>query len=83
MNSITDVSLLFGDGIFVMLRYKRRAVCIFVDELLGEKTIDRIATEVGYNSVISLQRLFKKYEGVSPSEYKTMARSVEVENVKV
>lgn len=32
--------------------------------------ISQIATSVGYNNVQSLNRFFKKYEGISPSDYK-------------
>ena len=42
-----------------------------------EMTIERIAAQVGYNSALNLHRLFKKYEGVSPSEYRVILRGVE------
>lgn len=39
-----------------------------------EMTVERISAEVGYISGQNLLRLFRKYEGISPTEYKTMVR---------
>ena len=41
-----------------------------------EMTVERIAAEVGYISGQNLLRLFRKYEGISPTEYKTMVRGI-------
>lgn len=46
-----------------------------IDEVKGlllhtDYNMTQIATEVGYNNVQSMNRFFKKYEGISPGEYK-------------
>lgn len=46
----------------------------------SEMTIDKIATEVGYYSSQNLLRLFKKYEGISPTEYRTMRHAMAIES---
>lgn len=38
--------------------------------LHADLSLTQIATEVGYHNVQSLNRFFKKYEGVSPSDFK-------------
>lgn len=38
--------------------------------LHSDLSLTQIATEVGYHNVQSLNRFFKKYEGVSPSDFK-------------
>ncbi len=38
--------------------------------LHSDLSLTQIATEVGYNNVQSLNRFFKKYEGVTPSDFK-------------
>ncbi len=38
--------------------------------LHADLSLTQIATEVGYRNVQSLNRFFKKYEGVSPSDFK-------------
>ena len=41
--------------------------------LYSDMSITQIALEVGYRNVQSVNRFFKKYEGISPSEYKSVS----------
>ena len=38
------------------------------------ETIDQVATSVGYNSIYHFSKMFKKYVGLSPSEYTKTSR---------
>ena len=40
-----------------------------------EASIKEIAWQVGFNSDITFRRLFKKYEGISASDYRMISRS--------
>lgn len=42
--------------------------------LQTDLTISEIAKEVGYRNIQSVNRFFKKYEGISPSEFKSLKR---------
>lgn len=42
--------------------------------LQTDLTISEIAHEVGYRNIQSVNRFFKKYEGISPSEFKSLKR---------
>lgn len=42
--------------------------------LQTDLTISEIATEVGYRNIQSINRFFKKYEGISPSEFKSLKK---------
>jgi len=66
---------------YVSKFFKEQIGCYFLDylnrkrigkakELLnGQMTIAQIALLVGYNSDVAFRRVFKKYEGITPSEY--------------
>ncbi len=42
--------------------------------LHSDMNLTQIAAEVGYNNVQSMNRFFKKYEGISPGEYKNQQK---------
>ncbi|MBE7047463.1 MAG: AraC family transcriptional regulator [Ruminococcaceae bacterium] len=55
---------------YSIIKYRNRLRINTARVLLGEKSMREIATEVGFSDVYYFSRCFKKYEGVSPSEYK-------------
>ncbi len=44
--------------------------------LYSDLSISQIAQEVGYRNIQSVNRFFKKYEGISPSEFKSLKRQI-------
>lgn len=55
---------------YSIIKYRNRLRINTARVLHGEKSMREIATEVGFSDVYYFSRCFKKYEGVSPSEYK-------------
>ena len=49
--------------------------------LTSNSTIGEIADETGYESISYFSRIFKKYEGISPSEYQR--RMLEIKEINV
>ncbi len=41
----------------------------------ADKSINAVAAEVGYTNSLTMIRAFKRYEGITPSEYKKIASS--------
>ncbi|MNC67478.1 Arabinose operon regulatory protein [compost metagenome] len=42
--------------------------------LSGTLTIDQVASSVGFNDALYFSRQFRKFSGMSPSEYRSMLR---------
>lgn len=61
-----------------LLNYINRYRINCVKELLEttDDTITRIASETGFVNAAALNRIFKKYEGVTPGQYKIIHKSV-------
>lgn len=67
-----QIKLLTGSNFLDYVNKKRiaRAREILVDNL--EININAVALQVGYSNDITFRRLFKKFNGVSPGEYRTL-----------
>jgi transcriptional regulator GlxA family with amidase domain len=48
---------------------------------LSNKSILEISVEVGYENVDQFTRIFKQYDGLSPSHYRTEFRHIDQENL--
>ncbi|MNL58409.1 Arabinose operon regulatory protein [compost metagenome] len=42
--------------------------------LTGTLTIDQVASSVGFNDALYFSRQFRKFSGMSPSEYRSLLR---------
>lgn len=57
-----------------LLDYIHRQRLTLVKQIMAEQpeiTLKNICDQVGYSSPLTLNRVFRKYEGVTPSEYRT------------
>ena len=55
---------------YSIIKYRNRLRVNNAKILLGEKSMGEIAREVGFSDVYYFSRCFKKYEGISPDEYR-------------
>lgn len=55
---------------YSIIKYRNRLRINTAKILLGEKSMQEIAHEMGFSDVYYFSRCFKKYEGVSPEEYR-------------
>ena len=65
---------LTGDSLINYINNKRiqKAKQLLIENTLS---VTQIASEVGYNNIQSFNRFFRKYEGVTPSSYKSSKRN--------
>lgn len=54
-----------------------------LDGKLGEVTMDTVAEAVGFGNRYYFSRCFKKYEGISPEEYRERAKRIKTDGGKL
>ena len=62
---------------YSIIKYRNRLRINTAKMLLGEKSIQEITNEMGFSDVYYFSRCFKKFEGVSPAEYRRFTFGLE------